>query len=131
MKQKDYIDTLISGVKWKVGKFDMLPVFLGTMMAFLDVVMMTSTKLVSKGQIGSWWGMPLAVAAYAFEPIIFRKSLDYEGMVVMNLMWDLTSDVIITILGFVVFNEKVNRYKFLGVCLSMVSVMLMAYTDSE
>jgi multidrug transporter EmrE-like cation transporter len=129
MKSKDFFDQIIGSINWKIGGFNMLPVFFGILLALVDIVMMSTTKMVSMGTIPSWWGTPLAVGVYSLTPLIFLKSLKYESMLVMNLIWDLTSDIIVTLQAIFVFGEKIKGLKWVGVTLSLISLGLMAYSD--
>ena len=126
---KDIIDKLITSVDWKVGKFSLLPIAFGTMMASLDVIMMSLGKLSSKGKIAYGTALPIATLVYAFEPYIFFKSLNYESLTAMNLIWDLTSDVIVTLVGIFYFGESIKGLRWLAVLFAMFSLALFAYTD--
>jgi multidrug transporter EmrE-like cation transporter len=98
-------------------------------MSILDLIMMTTTKMISNGTLSSWWATPFAVGIYALEPLIFLKALNYESMVVMNLVWDLTSDVIVTLQGVIVFGEPIKGLKGIGVFMSLCSLALMSYIE--
>jgi multidrug transporter EmrE-like cation transporter len=130
-KNFDFIDKWIQTIQWKVGNFSMLPIFFGTLMALLDIMMMGSVKMISKGTMPSSWGIPLTVGIYALEPLIFLKALNYEGMVVTNLVWNLMSDIIVTLQGVFIFGESIKGLRWVAVCMSILSLGLMAYTDSE
>jgi len=129
MKSKDFFDKIITSINWKLGNFNMLPIFFGCVMAIIDIFMMSTTKMISQGSIPSWWGTPLAVGLYALEPLIFLKALNYEGMVVTNLVWNLSSDIIVTLQGIFIFGESIKGLRWLGVAMSIFSLGLMAYTD--
>jgi len=126
---KDLFDTFITSVNWKIGRFSALPIFLGTMMASLDVVMMSLAKLSSKGKMTYGTALPIATLVYAFEPYIFFKSLNYESLTAMNLIWDLTSDIVVTVLGVFYFGESIKGLRWLAVLFAMFSLALFAYTD--
>jgi hypothetical protein len=126
---KDIFDSLITSVNWKIGKFNMLPVFFGILMAVVDIFMMSSVKMIHQGTMPSWWGVPLSVGIYALEPLIFLKAMNYEGMVVTNLIWNLMSNIIVTLQGIIVFGESIKGLRWLGICMSLVSLCLLAYTD--
>lgn len=126
---KDLFDTFITSVNWKIGRFSVLPIFLGTMMASLDVVMMSLAKLSSKGKMAYGTALPIATLVYAFEPYIFFKSLNYESLTSMNLIWDLTSDIVVTVLGVFYFGESIKGLRWLAVLFAMFSLVLFAYTD--
>ena len=93
---KDFIDKWISSINWKFGNFSFLPIVFGISMAMFDVVMMSLAKLSKKGVISYGTALPLATLIYAVEPYIFFKSLNYESLTVMNLIWDLSSDIIVS-----------------------------------
>ncbi len=69
--------------------------------------------------------VPLVV--YAADPFIFLKAMEHESLTIMNLVWDLTSDLLITAVGLFVFAEKISPLKFLGVLFSLVGLFLMTY----
>lgn len=126
---KDFLDKLITSVNWKVGKFSFLPIFFGTMMASLDIVMMSLAKLSKIGTISYSTALPIATVIYAIEPYIFFKSLNYESLTTMNLIWDLTSDVMVTLVGVFYFKESIKGLRWLAVLFSLFSLALFAYTD--
>jgi len=113
----------------KIGKFDLIPVLFGTLMAVIDILMMGTVKMMSKGSLSQMVGVPLSVGLYTLEPLIFLKAMKYEGMVVTNLVWNLMSNIIVTLQGVLVFGESVKGLRWLGVCMSIVSLTLLAYTD--
>lgn len=123
------MDRFIKSVDWKVGKFSFLPIFFGVCMASLDVVMMSLGKFAAKGVIPYGSALPLGTLVYALEPYIFFKSLKYESLTAMNLIWDLTSDVIVTCLGVFYFGESIKGLRWLAVLFAIFSLALFAYTD--
>ena len=128
-KHMDAIDKLIGSVNWKIGNFNMLPIFFGTIMAVIDICMMSSIKMVSNGSIPSSWGLPLSIGLYALEPLVFLKAMKHEGMVATNLIWNLMSNVIVTLQGIFVFGESIKGLRWVGICMSILSLFLLAYTD--
>jgi len=129
-KQLDIFDKAIQSIEWKVWRFNTLPIFFGTLMAFLDICMMSSVKMIRQGSMPASWGIPLSVGIYALEPLIFLKAMNYEGMVVTNLVWNLMSDIVVTLQGIFIFGESIKGLRWVGVCMSLFSLCLMAYTDN-
>lgn len=126
---KDPLDFVIKSFNWKVGHFSFLPIVFGVCMSILDVVMMGIAKYSNKGKLAYWTALPLATALYALEPYLFFKSLKYESLTAMNLIWDLTSDVLVTIMGVFYFKESIKGLRWLAVMFAMFSLGLFAYTD--
>jgi multidrug transporter EmrE-like cation transporter len=126
---KDKIDTLISKINWKVGKFSFLPIVFGLVMASLDVVMMFACKFIHLGSIPYSVGLTIATLAYSLQPYIFIKAMNYGNMTATNLIWNLSSDVIVTLSGIFVFSESIKGLRWLAILMSLVSLTLFAYTD--
>lgn len=112
-------------------KIDWIPLGFGALMATVDVFMLGLIKSISMdgARMVRWMVIPTLI--YAIQPWIFLNSLKFESLVVMNLMWDVLSDVMVTLLGLLYFGEKIGFYKRIGVVLSLVSVFLLAASDGE
>ena len=99
-------------------------------MASIDVFMLGIIKKVStQAWVLKWMILPTLI--YALQPWIFLSSLRFESLIVMNLMWDLISDILVTATGFLYFKERIGPYKTLGVILSFVSIVLMSLQDGK
>jgi len=99
-------------------------------MAGIDVFILSLLKAIHLGWITkSFIFLPTII--YAMQPWIFLSALRFESMTVMNLLWDLLSDVGVTISGLYFFSEKLTRTKMVGVGLSMISIFLLSWTDGE
>jgi drug/metabolite transporter (DMT)-like permease len=108
-----------------------IPVGYGALMASIDVFMLSITKIISANPSRFLKWMVIPTIIYAIQPWIFLSSLRFESLIVMNLMWDLISDVLVTATGFLYFKEKIGPYKTLGVILSFVSIVLMSLQDGN
>lgn len=129
-KKEDVIDRWIKSVNWKVGSFSFLPIAFGTAMALVDILMMGSIKMVHDGSLNASVGTPLAVGVYALEPLIFLKAMGYEGMVVTNLVWNLVSNVIVTLQGVFIFGESIKGIRWVAIAMTLVALSIFAYTDN-
>jgi multidrug transporter EmrE-like cation transporter len=126
---KDVIDTaVIAKFNWTWGSFSFLPIVFGITMALVDVVMMFTSKLVHLGAVSYNVGLPVAMAAYSVQPYLFIKGMNYEGMATMNLIWNLSSNVIITLAGVFLFKESIRGLRWLAILMSVFSLGLFAYT---
>jgi hypothetical protein len=114
-------------------QFSILPIVFGVGMALLDVIMMSTVKQVTRGALPVRTGIPFAVLVYALEPLLFWQSMVVTGesMTIMNLVWDLTSDIMVTLLGIFWFGEKVVGLRVIGVFFSLVALTIFATTDAS
>ena len=106
------------------------PISYGFAMSILDIIMETLCKYYS---ITVWTGwlrtslLLVAMAVYAFQPLIFTRALKHGGgMAVTNVSWTVVSTGVIVIIGAVVFGERLDKYKWLGILLSIISLVLLS-----
>jgi multidrug transporter EmrE-like cation transporter len=124
---KDFVDGIIKTVNWKAGKFDLLPIVFGIVMALIDITMMGTLKLVDQGKLAYAIGFPIATLLYAFEPYVFLKAMSTSNMVITNLIWNLASNILVTLAGVLYFGESIQTPKWLAIGMSLVSLAIFAY----
>lgn len=101
----------------------------GLMFGLLDAISLPTIKAVSKGMLSYAW-MALPFLLYAASPFLFLEGLKGETLTILNLIWDLSSDLIITLIGLFYFRESLSYTKSLGVLFSFMALFLMSY-ESE
>jgi hypothetical protein len=97
----------------------------GLVFGTIDAITLPVIKGVSTGWAFKWMVIPFIL--YASTPFIFLQGLAGESLVILNLVWDLFSDVVVTIIGLGFFEETIPTTKLVGVGLSFVSLFLMTY----
>jgi multidrug transporter EmrE-like cation transporter len=108
-----------------------LGILMGGILATTDVTAMSIMKQISIQSFSKIW-MIIVTLIYAAQPWIFLNGLNYTGMTVMNLTWDLTSSIIVAFVGLLFFREKLTQTKLLGVGFALIAAFLFAYSsDSE
>jgi len=111
-----------------MGSFELIPVIYGTYMALIDVFMLGLLKAMKLGWVSKSL-MFLPTIVYSAQPWIFAEALKFESLTVMNLLWDLISDVLVTLTGLYFFNETLSPTKIAGVFLSVISIFLLTCKD--
>ena len=98
-------------------------------MASIDTIVFGALKKQVLGEWTSGWILPLGMLAYAFQPFFFLQSLNYESMTIMNILWGIISDIMVTISGLWYFKEKMSPLKYLGLSLAFVSIVILSYDE--
>lgn len=112
-------------------QFDLTALGFGGSMALIDAFILSTLKAFHLGWI-KWKGiLIISMLVYSFQPMIFLESLKYNSLTVMNLMWDVMSDVIVTLIGLLYFSEKLTKFKKLGVIFSFISIILLTWKDGD
>jgi hypothetical protein len=99
----------------------------GLVFGLIDSIALPTIKQISRGGLGRGW-MAVPFLLYAASPFLFLKALmGGETLTIMNLVWDLMSDVVVTLIGMAVFSEVIPPVKLVGVAFSFLSLFLMTY----
>jgi multidrug transporter EmrE-like cation transporter len=99
---------------------------LGLLFGALDAIVLPTVKSVSSGLLSFKW-MAFAALLYGLAPFLFLQGLKGETLTILNLVWDLTSGIIITVIGLFYFAESLSYTKILGVIFSFVALFFMAF----
>ncbi len=104
------------------------PLIYGTYMATVDVFMLSLLKAIHLGWISKVF-LFLPTLIYAMQPWVFLTALKYESLTVMNLLWDVMSDLMVTGTGLFVFKETITRTQMIGVGFALVAIILLTCGD--
>jgi multidrug transporter EmrE-like cation transporter len=113
----------------KEMEFEFIPILIGVFMAFIDVITFSIIKFVSSNEVKLLSWMILPTILYAAEPWVFLKGLQFERMYVVNLLWNVLSSVLVTLVGIYYFGEKTSMIKNIGILLSIFSIFLLSASE--
>jgi len=108
----------------------LIPLGFATVMAIIDSIGLGLLKQISTKAV-SFSFMPIAALIYAIQPFIFLKSLSYESMTVMNILWNLISDIIVTFVGIFILGEQIGFRKAVGIVFSFIAIYLFTFEDGH
>ena len=94
-------------------------------MASIDGLVMSSLKAYKVGMIKSMIVFPIAMLIYGFQPLVFYRGLGLESMTVLNVLWDVLSDIIVAVIGVFVFGESLTSQQCVGLAMCMAGIVLL------
>ena len=100
--------------------------FHGLILALIDATVLPLLKLRFTHKVTGLWPLVVAFLAYGSQTLIFFNSLRYETMTVMNVLWDVMSDIIVTLIGLFVLKEVVTMKKLAGIGFGVVALYLLS-----
>ena len=100
-------------------------------LAFSDVFNLGLLKMLRTGAVKNfaWIGVPIFL--YSLQPLIFYFGLGHTSMTVLNLLWDVMSDVLVTAAGLFFFKEHLSLRKYIGVLFSFIAIILLSGNDGD
>jgi multidrug transporter EmrE-like cation transporter len=66
-----------------------------------------------------------------FIPFMLSKSLEYEGMATINLLWNILSIITMTMIGYIIFKETINHLHLISILLLLCSIVLLYFANSK
>ncbi len=94
------------------------------LLAGFEIIAMT---LLQKEQIESKrYYLIIAMILYGLIiPIIMLKTLNYNGIGTVNLMWNILTTVSMVLIGYYYFNEKINHLHVLSLMFGIASILML------
>ena len=96
-------------------------------LAIVDTAILGILKAKSIGALSGTWMFPLAFLAYGTQSLVFYKSLSVESMGIMNILWDIISDILVAVIGVVLFGESLNAIQCTGIVVSIIGMSMLGY----
>ena len=63
-------------------------------------------------------------------PYLLIKILDYEQIGTINFIWNVASTIIMIIVSYYLFNEKINRLKLISFIMGITSLVLLYMSEN-
>jgi multidrug transporter EmrE-like cation transporter len=82
------------------------------------------TKNVTLGILTQNW-MAIAFILYGSQMLIFRQGLELTSMTILNLIWNLFSSIVITLIGLYYFNEKLSNLEIYGILFAFIAIFFL------
>lgn len=104
-----------------------IPLGIAFIMASIDAIVLGGLKEYSLGNLKWKIIIPIGMLVYSLQPIFFLKAFQYETMTVMNILYDVMSDIIVTSIGLLYFREKLSNIKKVGLAFGFIAIVLLSY----
>ena len=62
---------------------------------------------------------------FALIPLILIQLVKLEGIAITNVYWNIASTMLVILLGYFVFKEKINSVQYIGVGFGILSIALL------
>lgn len=81
-------------------------------------------------RIGGLWQTVVAGIIFGVGVVpLLAKTLEYDGIGMVNFIWNVFSTILMFGIGMVFFSEKITRLKTVGILLSFVGLGLILTSD--
>jgi len=108
--------------------FKIKPLLFALGLGIIDTLLLSTTKFISIGVL-KYPFIILVCILYGIQPLIFLNALGNESMSIMNLLWDVMSNIFVSLIGIYYFNETISNMKYLGIILSIISLTILSIEE--
>lgn len=111
--------------KSSFGIYGLLVAFL---LALNDVISFGIAKLTYlKIYSINWLAIPIIL--YGLQLPIFYYGLNFSSMKILNISWNLISNILVSLIGFFIFKEKITNIEIVGFIFAFLSIACFTYDD--
>ena len=104
------------------------PLLFATGMAGIDAIAFSIMKKIFEKTLSPGFALA-SMALYSLQPLILWRALSFESVTVMNILWNLISDIVVTIVGVFVLGETIGLRKWLGIVFGLIAMYLFTFED--
>lgn len=105
-----------------------MPVSFGIIQAAGWITLLTSIEAVALSLLRSGGVMKAVIASLIYSlavvPLLI-KTLQYEGVGMVNFLWNIFSTLLMFMIGIYFFGERIAKMQLLGVCVSFVGIAMV------
>ena len=98
----------------------------GLILSLNDILSFALTKKYYLKEVGIALGLYLPMILYSLQFPLFYYGLRTTTMTVLNITWNLFSNILVTLMGIFYFKEKFNGLKLLEILMGISSIMLFS-----
>jgi multidrug transporter EmrE-like cation transporter len=95
------------------------------LLAGSEIVAMTSLQQYVKKNFDLKYLLVGIVIYGVIIPYMIVKTLNYDGIGTVNLMWNIITTVAMIIIGYYLFNEKITNLHIISLMLGIASIVLL------
>jgi multidrug transporter EmrE-like cation transporter len=101
---------------------------IGIFLSMIDIITMGIAKKVTISKLKENW-MIIAFILYGSQILLFKYGLEYTSMTALNITWDLSSCIGVSIIGLYYFKEDINKLEGFGILFGLISLILFGISD--
>ena len=102
----------------------MFGALVGFILSLNDIISFALTKKYYLKELTVYVGVYLPMILYSLQIPLFYYGLRTTSMTVLNITWNLFSNILVTLMGIFYFKENINGLKTVAIIMGISSIVL-------
>jgi len=81
--------------------------------------------------VKGFWVFPFSFIMYGFQAIVFYWGLSLSSMTILNILWNIISNIVVSLIGIYFFGETLNTIQWIGIVLSLTGMTLLGIHNGD
>jgi drug/metabolite transporter (DMT)-like permease len=99
--------------------------FIAFILALIGTISLVIIKKIDDKIISKKW-IVISIIINIITIYITFIGLKYTSLTILNMQWNVISNIIVTIVGVLYFNEVHSTYEIIGLTLGFISIMILS-----
>jgi len=108
----------------------LIPIAIASGMAGIDIIAFSIMKKIFEKALSPGFAI-VSMILYSLQPLILWKSLSFETVTVMNILWNLISNIGVTLVGLFVLGESISYSKWAAIVFGFIAIFLFTFEIEE
>lgn len=99
-----------------------------SLVSIIEAVSLTLLRIEDKNSVVFRLIIASSIYAFAVVPLLF-KTLEYQGIGMVNFLWNILSTILMFGIGIFIFKEKVESLQVIGLLISFLGIGLILLSE--
>lgn len=95
------------------------------LMAAIDAFVLPMVSIIHTSNMNIGY-MIFPILIYSSQLLIFKYALNYGTLAQMNMLWDITSDILVALISVLVLREALTQNISFGLLFGIISIYLLS-----
>lgn len=110
---------------------NLIGLLVGFILSMSDALGLSIIKDLSIGRFTNNLWMIIPTLIYGLAPLIAYIGIKHSSITIINIIWDMSSDIVITLIALFIFREHLSKVKMVALFMAFIALFLLTYEKQK
>ena len=110
---------------------NLIGLLVGFILSMSDALGLSIIKDLSIGRFTNNLWMIIPTLIYGLAPLIAYIGIKHYSITIINIIWDMSSDIVITLIALFIFREHLSKVKTVALFMAFIALFLLTYEKQK